>query len=105
MLAHFNYVNTGFKLFLLARERDTRREMAVAAGLSDEQANFVCETAERVRKQSKYRHKFCGFVQMKDLLTAAGPLMKQVRKEEDFAHPYYWISQLFDEEWKPSTAG
>jgi hypothetical protein len=36
------------------------------------------------------------------MLTSTGDMMMAVREKKEFGNDYYFISQLYDEEWSPA---
>ncbi|KAK4205563.1 hypothetical protein QBC40DRAFT_162526 [Triangularia verruculosa] len=84
MLAHFHYINRGVLPFSLPlHTKEGRKDLAKAADLTEEQVDFVRATAEMVRDRNRQN------------------AIRAVRENEEVGHDLYWISMLFDEEWKP----
>ncbi|KAI2462772.1 hypothetical protein F4781DRAFT_426909 [Annulohypoxylon bovei var. microspora] len=85
MLAHFNYINAGFRPFQIVFQHSGREELKQAGRLTDDQVEFVRMTASWIKDN--------------------GILMQRIRDDNDSGHPYYWISQLYQEVWKPGPIG
>ncbi|KAK3395142.1 hypothetical protein B0H63DRAFT_462729 [Podospora didyma] len=83
MLAHFHFINKGVVPFSLPHSPAGRQELARAANLSEEQLAFVWRTSDMV----------------KDARLAER--MRDARERNDKGDDFYWISMLYDEEWKP----
>ncbi|KAK3317076.1 hypothetical protein B0H66DRAFT_479577 [Apodospora peruviana] len=83
MLAHFHFINKGVAPFSLSQNEIGRQELAKAAELDDEQLSFIWRTS----------------VMIKDPQRAA--TTRQLRQQERVGADLYWVSMLFDEEWKP----
>ncbi|KAI1489816.1 hypothetical protein F5X96DRAFT_591589 [Biscogniauxia mediterranea] len=83
MLAHFHYLNKGVHPFGMCNAATHRRELARAAELGEDEVKFVWDTSRRVNE-----------TELKDKI-------KEVRAARNFGHDLYWVSQLYDEVWKP----
>lgn len=84
MLAHFHYINRGVVPFSLPlHTKDGRSDLAKAANLTEEQVSFVRMTAEMVKDSARQS------------------TMRTVREQEDVGHDLYWVSMLYDQEWRP----
>ncbi|KAK3325012.1 hypothetical protein B0H66DRAFT_470400 [Apodospora peruviana] len=79
LLAYFHHCNKGGHPFTMDWSSE---DQMVRGELNKEQAQFMRETAEQLKA--------------KGMLFSNG-----VRKEGKFEHDYYFISQLYDFEWKP----
>lgn len=80
LLAHFHVIYGGSRPFTHALE-GTLGQFAQNAELSQSQIEFLGKTAALVQKRQE--------------------MWKQVRLSEEYGNDYYWISQLFDVDWKP----
>ncbi|KAI0139132.1 hypothetical protein F4776DRAFT_654250 [Hypoxylon sp. NC0597] len=85
MLAHFNYINAGFRPFQLALEPSGKEELMQAGQLTEEKVEFVRGTALWVKSNEA--------------------LLRRIQEENDSGHPYYWISQIYQETWTPGPIG
>ncbi|KAI1204113.1 uncharacterized protein F4807DRAFT_448916 [Annulohypoxylon truncatum] len=85
MLAHFNYINSGFRPFQIVLEPFGPEKLKEAGHLTDEQAEFVRSTALWVRNNDG--------------------LLQKIREDNNSGHTYYWISQIYQEIWKPGPIG
>ncbi|KAI1455337.1 hypothetical protein F4805DRAFT_476862 [Annulohypoxylon moriforme] len=85
MLAHFNYINSGFRPFQLVLQPSGPEELKEAGHLTDEQLDFVRMTALWIKDNDN--------------------LLKQIRADNNSGHKYYWISQMYQEVWKPDPTG
>ncbi|KAF8846805.1 hypothetical protein BDZ45DRAFT_608397 [Acephala macrosclerotiorum] len=84
MLAHFHWLNKGALPFSLAVDSGNVAKLMAEAELTAEQSEFVHRTAFLVQERAT--------------------LMKTIREEQEFGHDFYWISQLYDEEWLPGPS-
>jgi hypothetical protein len=80
LLAHFHYCNKGSHP--LSREQAGTANVA-SAHLSVEQSKFLQETRRLYREKE--------------------PAINRVRKNRDFEDDFFFVSQLFDEDWTPTT--
>ncbi|KAK4184430.1 hypothetical protein QBC35DRAFT_58270 [Podospora australis] len=85
MLAHFHFINKGVLPFSLPKTPTGRKELSKAASLSDDQVEFVWRTADMV----------------KDPHRAAQ--MRYARQRGEVGHDLYWVSMLFDQDWRPQA--
>ncbi|KAK0669846.1 hypothetical protein QBC41DRAFT_223005 [Cercophora samala] len=84
ILAHFHYINRGVVPFSLPlHTKEGRNDLAKAAELTAEQVDFVRMTAEMVKDNERQK------------------TIKAVREQEDVGHALYWVSMLYDQDWKP----
>ncbi|KAK3388504.1 hypothetical protein B0T20DRAFT_457152 [Sordaria brevicollis] len=84
MLAHFHFINKGVLPFHIPLDEEKgRQELAKAAALTEEQLDFVRRTGEMIRDPGRVAR------------------MKHVRDNFDVGDDFYWISMLYDREWKP----
>ncbi|KAI1138635.1 hypothetical protein F5Y05DRAFT_45398 [Hypoxylon sp. FL0543] len=81
MLAHFNYINTGFRPFQLALEPSGQQELMQGGQLNEDEVKFVRNTALWIKDNETLLH--------------------QIQRDDDYGHPYYWISQIYQESWTP----
>ncbi|KAF2183196.1 hypothetical protein K469DRAFT_584113 [Zopfia rhizophila CBS 207.26] len=78
LLAHFHYCNRGSHPFTM----DWKSPDQIArAELDTEQVQFILDTAKEVKKKS--------------------PLFREIREKALFEHEYYFLSQLYEFDWKP----
>ncbi|KAF2473832.1 uncharacterized protein BDR25DRAFT_217243 [Lindgomyces ingoldianus] len=78
LLAYFHYCNKGSRPFSM--DWSSPDQMA-RAGLDTEQAEFMRLTANEVQKRTVN--------------------FRQIREQGIYEHDYYFISQLYDSDWKP----
>ncbi|KAJ4403427.1 hypothetical protein N0V85_005095 [Neurospora sp. IMI 360204] len=83
MLAHFHFINKGVLPFHIPHDEAGRQELSKAASLSDEQLDFVWRTGDMIRDPRRVAR------------------MKHVRERFDVGDDFYWVSMLYDREWKP----
>ncbi|KAK4165574.1 hypothetical protein QBC43DRAFT_208230 [Cladorrhinum sp. PSN259] len=83
MLAHFHFINKGVLPFSLPHTEAGRKELAKAAELTEEQVEFVLRTSKFIR----------------DPLRAAE--MRRQRDNLEVGSDLYWVSMLYDVDWKP----
>ncbi|KAK1782241.1 hypothetical protein QBC45DRAFT_448642 [Copromyces sp. CBS 386.78] len=83
MLAHFHFINKGVLPFDIPHDEAGRHELSKAASLSEEQLNFVWKTGDIIKDPVRVTR------------------MKHVRERFDVGDDFYWISMLYDREWKP----
>jgi len=82
LLAHFHYINRGDYPFRQALKGWGLKDIKDEAALTDEQAQFVRETALLVEERESR--------------------MKTVYDGRQFGDDYYWIYQLYLKDWSPS---
>ncbi|KAL4953331.1 hypothetical protein BDW69DRAFT_194945 [Aspergillus filifer] len=83
MLAHFHYLNKGVLPFHLTYDDKSLRSLAAAADLDSEELEFVKRTSEFVNHPDRVAR------------------MAEVRANREYGDDMYWISQLYDSEWRP----
>ncbi|KAK3991427.1 hypothetical protein QBC44DRAFT_236889 [Cladorrhinum sp. PSN332] len=83
MLAHFHFINKGVLPFSLPHTDAGRKELAKAADLTDEQVEFVKRTSDLVRDPVR------------------AMVMKRQRDNNEVGSDLYWVSMLYDADWKP----
>ncbi|KAK4176547.1 hypothetical protein QBC36DRAFT_187225 [Triangularia setosa] len=84
MLAHFHYINRGVIPFSLPLHTEQgRKDLAKAAELTEEQVDLVRMTADMIQDSQRQK------------------TITTVREQEDVGHDLYWVSMLFDQDWKP----
>ncbi|KAL4811469.1 hypothetical protein BDV18DRAFT_156056 [Aspergillus unguis] len=83
MLAHFHYLNKGVLPFHLTYDEKSLRDLATAAKLDSDDLEFVKMTSKLVNSPQR----------VKD--------MHDIRKEKEYGDDLYWVSQLYDLDWKP----
>ncbi|KAK7928360.1 hypothetical protein PG985_005358 [Apiospora marii] len=79
MLAHFHFINKGVLPFSLPANAAGRAELQRAADLNDEQVDFVWRTSELVKQR----------------------FMKNVRERDLVGNDLFWVSFLYDDDWRP----
>lgn len=100
MLAYFHYLNKASRPFAL--DWDLPSNVAMAE-LNAEQVQFVKETAEQVQARSEYFHGRLGCSQSTNVPSyLPESTFENVRENKLFENEYYFLSQLYDKEWKPS---
>ncbi|KAI9696522.1 MAG: hypothetical protein M1820_008150 [Bogoriella megaspora] len=82
MLAYFHYLNKGAEVFSMVRSPDKRQAVMEAAGLKEEQLGIIEETSELLEEKRNEFH--------------------SIKEKKEYGHDYYFISQLFEKEWRPS---
>ncbi len=102
ILAHFHYCNKGKLPFSLADSYETLEQLKKIAELDEEQTMFVRNTSIYVHSVRKYRN----LELMRNILRISlGHDVKKARENLDFGHDLYFVSQMFDEEWRPTPIG
>lgn len=81
MLAHFHYINKGEKPFLDALNPRKLQFFVTEVGMTQHQANFVRDTALNIKRLEQK--------------------LKEVREGSDCGNDFYWISQMYDGDWRP----
>jgi len=81
MLAYFHWTNKGKLPFKHAEDPAMLEELATVAELNEEQVQFVKSTSLWVKAMQEE--------------------MERVRRNFDSGHELYFVSQLFDDDWKP----
>jgi len=84
MLAHFHFINKGVIPFSLPHTARGKHELAKAANLTEEQLEFVRRTSLMVAPG-----------------TERAARMRYVREMDLAGDDLYWVSMLYDEDWKP----
>jgi hypothetical protein len=95
LLAHFHYCNRNSPQFTADW---TSPEVAGRAGLNAEQARFMQDTSEQIKKKSMPFPRCLSVFLLTSLLAHR---FQQVRKEGAIEDELYFLAQLYDEEWKP----
>ncbi|KAK0708520.1 hypothetical protein B0H67DRAFT_496689 [Lasiosphaeris hirsuta] len=85
ILAHFHFINKGVIPFSLPHTEAGKQELAKAANLSDEQVEFVWRTSNMVNNPQR------------------AACMRYVRERGMVGEDLYWVSMLYDKEWKPTA--
>ncbi|KKK23873.1 hypothetical protein AOCH_002910, partial [Aspergillus ochraceoroseus] len=83
LLAHFHYLNKGVSPFHMTYDEKALRELASAAELDKEQLEFIKFTSGLVKTPGRDTY------------------VANIRANRDFGDHLYWVSQLYDSEWKP----
>ncbi|KAL4941730.1 hypothetical protein BDV06DRAFT_212435 [Aspergillus oleicola] len=83
MLAHFHFLNKGVLPFHLTYDEKSLRSLAAAADLDSEELEFVRRTSEFVNHPARVAR------------------MAEVRANREYGNDMFWISQLYDSEWRP----
>ncbi|KAM7205453.1 hypothetical protein V8F20_003222 [Naviculisporaceae sp. PSN 640] len=83
MLAHFHFINKGVAPFSLAHSAVGRQDLAKAAALDDEQVKFVWKTSTMIQDPRRAAR------------------IRSVRERGLVGDDLYWVSMLYDKEWKP----
>jgi hypothetical protein len=100
MLAYFHYLNKASRPFAL--DWDLPSNVAMAE-LNAEQVQFVKETAEQVQARSEYFYnRLCRSQSTNVPSHLPESTFEKVRGSEHFENEYYFLSQLYDMDWKPS---
>ncbi len=101
MLAHFHFINKGVIPFSLPHTKAGKQELAKAADLDDEQVDFVWRTSRMVNDPVRGRFS----IPRPNLSNKANmdqaATMRWVRERGMVGHDLYWVSMLYDREWKP----
>ncbi|KAK3349052.1 hypothetical protein B0T25DRAFT_458000 [Lasiosphaeria hispida] len=84
ILAHFHFINKGVIPFSLPHTEAGKQELAKAANLSNEQVDFVWRTSNMVNDPERAAH------------------MRYARERGMVGEDLYWVSMLYDREWKPT---
>ncbi|KAK0615151.1 hypothetical protein B0T17DRAFT_498062 [Bombardia bombarda] len=85
MLAHFHYINKGVIPFSLPHTEAGKQELAKAANLTDEQVKFVWKTSDMTNEPRRAAY------------------MKYIRERDEVGDDLYWVSMLYDKDWKPRS--
>jgi hypothetical protein len=100
MLAYFHYLNKASRPFAL--DWDLPSNVAMAE-LNAEQVQFAKETAEQVQARSEYFYnRLCRSQSTNVPSHLPESTFEKVRESEHFENEYYFLSQLYDMDWKPS---
>ena len=99
MLAHFHYLNKGNEPFALAGRAESLQDLAEAAGLDAEQMELVKETSVWIKQNRKSITSHTKRLGTNPWISENN--MKQLRQETAFGNDHYFISQLYDKDWKP----
>lgn len=102
MLAHFHFLNKGVVPFSLPHDEIARETLSQAADLDDEQVDLVWRTSDMIkdpRRCEQYKNHVCNCEDFAD--TEIANKMKEVRERDMVGHDYFWVSFLFDQDWKP----
>ncbi|KAK3682997.1 hypothetical protein B0T22DRAFT_385649 [Podospora appendiculata] len=83
MLAHFHFINKGVIPFSLPHTEAGKQELTKAANLSEEELQFVWKTSNMIKDPERAAR------------------MKRVRERDEVGDDLYWVSMLYDKEWKP----
>jgi len=78
LLAHFHVCNKGAHPFNLDW---SSTDQIAWTEFNAEQVEFMRETAKEIKKKA--------------------PLFRRVQEKDEFEHDYYFLSQLFESDWKP----
>ena len=97
LLAHFHYLNKGGLPFAVAEDISRLRKLFGHAELTETECEFIRNSALLVRERSKYK---LPCLEMR-LLTIAAHVMKMVQQDHAFGHDFFWISQLYEKDWRP----
>ncbi|KAK5702417.1 hypothetical protein LTR17_022344 [Elasticomyces elasticus] len=84
ILAHWHYINKGQRPFQKALTKEGLTEVRATAGLTEEQARFTQASASAIRDREG--------------------IMQAARDWIAFGNDWFWISQLYDEDWKPGES-
>ncbi|KAI0115733.1 hypothetical protein GGR51DRAFT_546078 [Nemania sp. FL0031] len=84
MLAHFHYLNKGVVPFQLSHNAEGLRELAKVGELDDDSVKFVLRTSTLMKDEERIAK------------------IEEVRATRQFGHDLFWISQLYDADWRPS---
>ncbi|KAI9689934.1 MAG: hypothetical protein M1822_009816 [Bathelium mastoideum] len=80
MLAHFHYLNKGAEVFSLACSPEKHEEVMEATGLDRDQLRVIITSVESLKgKEDEIR---------------------QIKENKNYGHDYYFVSQLFDKDWR-----
>lgn len=82
MIAHFHYTNKGQQPFTMALDPSGLQEVVEATNMDAEHIRFIKESAFMIQEREAE--------------------IRQVREARAFGNDLYWISQLYDKDWKPS---
>ncbi|OJD30106.1 uncharacterized protein BKCO1_6600048 [Diplodia corticola] len=101
MLAYFHYCNKGRVPFELASDPAKAAELAAVAALNEDQMAFVRQTAEWIK--AKRKNPIFQQLLLTGIDLRIGDHVKRIREEKDCGDHYYFISQLFDADWRPTA--
>jgi hypothetical protein len=102
MLAYFHYCNKGQRPFA----SDLDSEEFAMAELNQEQISFIRATAREIKNRRKSNECFASHKSHTADLTMNFPeaQIKVSRENRNFGDELYFISQLFEENWKPMAS-
>lgn len=101
MLAYYHFNNKGRLPFDLAGDPAKSAELAAEAELNEDQMMFVKKTAKWIRQKRK-----TSVIRRLPRTSTDFQVeehVKHIRAERDFGDHYFFLSQLFDEDWQPSA--
>lgn len=111
LLAHFHYTNKGVHPFTIDW---TSPDQIDRSQFNAEQAQFMRETVAEINKKGWTRLNPLPIATLSPLgsplssqtgtntlFGMAEERFREVRQKEEFEHDYYFISQLYDRDWKP----
>lgn len=101
LLAHFHYLNKGVLPFHMANKAEGRRELARAAELDDNQLNFIRHSSGLIQDPQRGRQARLSCTRIMNAHSVTAALMTHVRDNELLNHDLYWVSQLYEEAWRP----
>ncbi|KAL8296753.1 hypothetical protein RB597_006057 [Gaeumannomyces tritici] len=85
MLAHFHYLNKGVMPFSLTLDSKGLEQLSKVAELDADEVSFISKTANLVQDPTRRAE------------------MSAVLKANNFRHDLYWVSQLYEQDWKPGS--
>ena len=98
MIAHFHYTNKGQQPFTMALDPSGLQEVVEATNMDAEHIRFIKESAFMIQERGMY----IIFIARTTLISTTEAEIRQVREARAFGNDLYWISQLYDKDWKPS---
>lgn len=96
MLAHFHYLNQGACPFSIVMGGPKRKKFLQQAGLTAGQMALIESTA----KWAENRGESISYSRVPFLTSVVAPMLRNIRETHAFGHDYFWISQLYDVDWK-----
>lgn len=100
MLIYFHTCNQGVRPFSIADVGSFIK----SAGLNEEQARFMRNVADAVQEKGMYSSKSePNLITWDAEIREIAPLFEQIKTKKQMENKYYFLCQLFDENWTPPS--